>query len=70
MCQLLQHDVTYVFSQECEREFKLLKQALISASMVKTPDWTNPFDTSIENIYNDGYETHIMTVAHPLLGSV
>ena len=44
LCQLLQHDVPFVFSQECLESFNLLKEALISAPIVKTPDWSKPFE--------------------------
>lgn len=44
LCQLLHHDVPYIFSQECMNAFKLLKKALISAPIVKTHDWTKPFE--------------------------
>lgn len=44
LCQLLQHDVPYVFSQECMHAFNLLKKPLISAPRVKTHDWTKPFE--------------------------
>lgn len=40
----MQHDVPYVFTQECMDSFKLLKKSLISALIVKTPDWTKPFE--------------------------
>lgn len=37
-------DVPYVFSQEFMSSLKLLKKDLISALIVKTPDWTKPFE--------------------------
>lgn len=38
LCQLLLHNVPYVFSKECDKASILLKQALISASIVKSLD--------------------------------
>lgn len=38
LCQLVHHDMSYLFIEECEQAFKTLKNALISASIVKTPD--------------------------------
>lgn len=33
----------YIFTKEYEKAFKLLKQALISTTVVKNRDWTKPF---------------------------
>lgn len=44
LCQLLQHGVSYVFSSECNKAFRLLKQALISTPIVKTPYHTKSFE--------------------------
>lgn len=40
----LQHDVPYVFNKECDKSFRLLKQVLVSTPIVKTPNWTKPFE--------------------------
>lgn len=44
MCKLLQHDMPYILSKECEKAFNMLKQALISVPTVKTPKSTKPFE--------------------------
>lgn len=44
MFQILQHDVQYVYSEECEHALKTFKKALISAPIMKAPDWIKPFD--------------------------
>lgn len=44
LCQLLQHDVPFVFSKECMNSFKLLKKALASSPIVKAPEWTKSFE--------------------------
>lgn len=44
LCQPLQHDMLYLFSEECEHAFKTLKKALIFAPIMKARDWTKPFE--------------------------
>lgn len=34
----------HVFGVKCDKAFKDLEKALISASVVKAPDWTKPFE--------------------------
>lgn len=46
-CQLLHHDVSYVFSQECTNAFKMLKKALISTPIMKTHEWTKHFELCV-----------------------
>ncbi|KAJ9541005.1 hypothetical protein OSB04_027511 [Centaurea solstitialis] len=44
LCLLLQHDQPFDFNNECRKSFNFLKQALVSAPVVITPDWTKPFE--------------------------
>ena len=39
LCQLLQHDVPFYFTEECLRAFELLKTALVTAPVIISPDW-------------------------------
>ncbi|CAN6560290.1 unnamed protein product [Malus baccata var. baccata] len=44
LCRLLQKDVTFDFNKECEKAFKHLKEMLTSASIIRPPDWSIPFE--------------------------
>ncbi|XP_042472453.1 uncharacterized protein LOC122055135 [Zingiber officinale] len=44
LSQLLQKDVEFQFDQRCKEAFKRLKEALISAPIIRPPDWTLPFE--------------------------
>lgn len=44
LCQKLQHDVPYVFSPECDHALNLLKKSLVSTPIVRSPDWSKPFE--------------------------
>ncbi|KAM1391914.1 hypothetical protein ACFX2I_019571 [Malus domestica] len=44
LCRLLQKDVTFDFSEECEKAFKHLKEMLTSAPIIRPPDWSIPFE--------------------------
>ncbi|XP_058751570.1 uncharacterized protein LOC131624649 [Vicia villosa] len=44
LCQLLQHDVPFVFSKNCLNYFNVLKKAVVSSPVVKAPDWIKPFE--------------------------
>ena len=37
-------DVPFVFDDDCVEAFEILKKALISASIVQSPDWNLPFE--------------------------
>ena len=37
-------DVEFIFDEKCNDAFNLLKQALISAPIMKPPDWSKPFE--------------------------
>ncbi|CAN6483924.1 unnamed protein product [Victoria cruziana] len=44
LCDLLAKDVAFVFSEQCRGSFFRLKEALISAPILRAPDWTLPFE--------------------------
>ena len=44
MTKLLEKDAPFVFSQECVESFNMLKDKLINAPIMTTPDWTLPFE--------------------------
>ena len=39
LTQLLQKDVPFIFDEECEDAFRKIKQSLISAPIMQSPDW-------------------------------
>ncbi|CAN6459158.1 unnamed protein product [Victoria cruziana] len=44
LCELLAKNVTFVFSEECRRSFEKLKEALVSAPILRAPDWNLQFE--------------------------
>ncbi|KAI5383880.1 hypothetical protein KIW84_071021 [Lathyrus oleraceus] len=44
LTDLLMKDVEFIFNEKCIEAFNHLKQALISAPILQTPDWTQPFE--------------------------
>lgn len=42
--KLLEKDTPFKFDQECLNSFKLLKEMLIKASIIKVPNWNLPFE--------------------------
>ena len=44
LCNLLLKDVPFVFEDECLKAFTTLKQKLIEAPVLKSPDWSIPFE--------------------------
>ena len=44
LTNLLQKDVPFVFDEDCEEAFEILKKALITAPIVQPPDWNLPFE--------------------------
>ncbi|XP_022040247.1 uncharacterized protein LOC110942790 [Helianthus annuus] len=44
MTRLLEKDVPFVFSDECMKAFKQLKQRFIEAPILVAPDWALPFE--------------------------
>ena len=37
-------DAEFIFDGKCNEAFNLLKQALVSAPIMKPPDWSEPFE--------------------------
>ena len=44
LTNLPQKDVPFVFDDDCVQAFEILKKALISATIVRPPDWNLPFE--------------------------
>ena len=44
LTDLLMKDVEFISNEKCIEAFNRLKQALISAPILQTPDWTKPFE--------------------------
>ena len=44
LASLLQKDIPFVFYDDCLEAFETLKKALISAPILKPPDWNLPFE--------------------------
>jgi hypothetical protein len=44
LTQLLQKDVTFDFDEKCLAVFWTLKSALVSATIIQHPDWSQPFE--------------------------
>ena len=44
MTNLLQKDIPFVFDEDCEEAFEILKKALITAPIVQPPDRNLPFE--------------------------
>jgi len=44
LTSLLPKDVPFVFTPECLEAFEILKKELISAPIIHTPDWSQPFE--------------------------
>ena len=44
LTNLLQKDIPFVFDNDCEEAFEILKKALITAPIVQPPDWNLPFE--------------------------
>lgn len=69
--RVLQHDLPYVSSEECEHAFKTLKKSLISTPIVKAPDWTKLFDLMCDaSDFSIGAvlgQRHNKSVSHNLL---
>ena len=42
LCNLLEKDVKFDFSEECLKSFNMIKEKLISALVVVAPDWDLP----------------------------
>jgi len=44
LTNLLAKDVSFTFDAECMNSWEKLKRELISAPIISTPDWSNPFE--------------------------
>ena len=44
LCGLLENDVKFEFTEECEVAFRVLKQKLSTAPVIVAPDWDMPFE--------------------------
>ena len=44
MTHLLEKDTPFIFDEECLKAFNLLKEKLISAPILVSPDWSFPFE--------------------------
>jgi len=44
LTRLLHKDAPFVFTDECVKSFDRIKQALISAPIIQSPDWNLPFE--------------------------
>ncbi|CAN6447086.1 unnamed protein product [Victoria cruziana] len=42
--ELLAKDFTFVFSEDCQQSFERLKEALVSAPILRAPDWNLEFE--------------------------
>ena len=44
LTELLMKDAEFIFNEKCLEAFQSLKKALITAPIMKTPDWSEPFE--------------------------
>ena len=44
MTELLHKDVDFIFSEECKASFNTLKESLVTAPILQSPDWSRPFE--------------------------
>ncbi|KAL0404316.1 UNVERIFIED_CONTAM: Retrovirus-related Pol polyprotein from transposon.6 [Sesamum radiatum] len=44
LCALLQKDTSFEFDEACAKAFDKLKESLTSASVIRPPDWSQPFE--------------------------
>jgi hypothetical protein len=44
LTNLLAKDVSFEFDDACLKSFNILKEALISAPIIQSPDWSLPFE--------------------------
>ncbi|XP_022032672.1 uncharacterized protein LOC110933774 [Helianthus annuus] len=44
MTRLLEKDIPFVFDEECLKSFNVLKEQLVSAPILISPDWSLPFE--------------------------
>ena len=44
MCALLEKEAKFEFTPECLKAYEELKEKLITAPIIVTPDWSRPFE--------------------------
>jgi len=44
LCRLLQKKVVFEFDDKCKEAFDILKEMLITASIIQPPNWSHPFE--------------------------
>ena len=44
LCALLAKDAPFVFDEACTQAFEKLREALSTAHIIQSPDWTHPFE--------------------------
>lgn len=44
MTRLLQNDVSYEFGEECKYAFNVLKERLVTAPLIRPPEWGMPIE--------------------------
>ena len=44
LCKLLEKDCKFCFDESCLKEFSELKEKLVSAPIIISPDWNSPFE--------------------------
>lgn len=49
LCELLVKDAKFEWDDKCQRSFELLKQFLISAPIVRAPNWELPFEVMCDS---------------------
>ncbi|XP_075074585.1 uncharacterized protein LOC142162160 [Nicotiana tabacum] len=54
LTELLAKDMKFVFDVECLRAFELIKEKLVSAPIMVTPNWSEPFEIMYDSRSNAG----------------
>ena len=44
LTRLLQNDVEFEFDDKCKKAFQLLKDSLVTAPIIRSPNWNYPFE--------------------------
>lgn len=44
LCNLLEKNFVFDFNDDCLQAFKLIKEKLVSATIIMVPDWSQPFE--------------------------
>lgn len=48
MEKLLKHDAKFIWTEECQRSFDLLKEKMVTMPILVFPDWTKPFHVHVD----------------------